>query len=130
MNRYSYLDTLREIEGRTVKTAEAREKDPCEVRVDLALHKVAHLLRSIPQDDSAVSYDDVYQYGVRNESPGFHGNLTPPSEVGRGASLRKVAHELRILDRSLMLQKAAQAKDIAIAAHGLTLLRDRLRSHP
>lgn len=127
MRSYTFLDTLTELEARAATVHTTTETLRSKTAASDYLRPLAAELREVGDLDAGVSYADLY--AVSSGAFTVPDAPRPYSDDGRpGSPLRKLAHELRALDRQRALHKSAQASNILRAADGLTLLRDRLGS--
>jgi hypothetical protein len=126
MSRYTFLDTLNEIEERAHALGPTPSRGEHTKTASGDLRALADDLRKLGEDADELTYEDLY--AVQSGSFAVPDASQEPSNEGPGAPLRKLAHELRLLDRNQSLAKVARAKDLLIATGGLTILRERLGS--
>lgn len=121
MSRYTFLDTLNEIE----KRAQAEPvQAPAPGGAGGDLRGLAGELRKLAEAPEPLTYEELY--AVRSGAFALPDVPGAPSGEGPGAPLRKLAHDLRVADRAIAEAKVAQANDILKATGGLSLLRERL----
>jgi hypothetical protein len=126
MSRYTFLDTLNEIEKRAHALGPAPSRGERIKTTSGDLRALADDLRKLGESTDELTYEELY--AVQSGSFAVPDPSQEPPDEGPGASLRKLAHELRRLDRDQSLAKVARAKDLLIATGGLTILRERLGS--
>ena len=126
MSRYTFLDTLTDIEARA-RASEAPTPSGRAKTAGSSLRELAEDLKKLGEAPAGLTYEELY--AVRSGT--FTLPEVPseaPSGDTPGAPLRKLAYDLRLADRAEAAAKVAKANDILRAASGLTLLRDRLGS--
>lgn len=128
MSRYTFVDTLNEIESRVRGATPAPGTGPQAQGASAPLRGLAGDLRKLAEAHQPLTYEELY--AVRSGAFELPEAPHEPSGEGAGAPLRKLAYDLRLADRALAEEKVAQANDLLLAASGLTLLRDRRRSTP
>lgn len=120
--KHSFQDTLDSIRARTQEKVAASQPGGVESTVSTELRTLAAVLRKVAEAPDALTYNELYAV----QSGRFPVSVAPQARTfeGPGAELRKLAHALRSYEHAQGLRKVAQARDLHLAAQGLTILRD------
>lgn len=123
--RYTFVDTLHEIEARVAQRP-PMSGDGGVKTASMEMRKLAEDIRKLGESAQDLTYEELY--AVQSGTFAVPDSPSAPDSKGAGDPLRKLAHDLRVLDRAEALTKVARANDILAATRALTLLRERLGS--